>query len=529
MNALPPSPLPQLTEGAFTRAFPFYLYLDANLCVRSAGPSLRKAYPAVLPGASLQALFTIRRPRAINSVEDWRSCAREPCILASLNHQALTLRGSAEMYDDGVLLLVSPVLASLEEVTGLKLGFSDFAQHDASCDSLLLAETSRALQADTARMAVRLRSRTEQLSTMIELSQNGVVYFDAGLLLQHVNSALLEMFGLTRLTAFDLGLAALDAWIGSLLVPDQARQRPLDAVMGSQTDCLRGLVFHIARPQPAAIHLDSARTQDGGWVFYLRNVTHEFELDRMKSEFLQAAAHELRTPMVSVYGFTELLLNRPVTEVQRRDMLETIHRQSKMLIHMINEMLDLARIEAGQDKNLTRTPCRLGPLIDQAVALFEQPGSIEQRLQVNLLHAETLLVVDADHILRALTNVLSNAYKYSPNGGVVTVDTLEGTLRGDSALGLRVTDHGIGMTAEQQARVCERFYRADTSGHIPGTGLGMSLVKEIVELHGGRVEVCSQVGSGTAVTLWFPLGSPLPTPLPTPLMAPDATALAFRP
>ena len=103
------------------------------------------------------------------------------------------------------------------------------------------------------------------------------------------------------------------------------------------------------------------------------------------------------------------------------------------------------------------------------------------------------------------------------------VDTLEGTLRGDSALGLRVTDQGIGMTAEQQARVFERFYRADTSGHIPGTGLGMSLVKEIVELHGGRVEVCSQAGSGTAVTLWLPLGSPLPTPL----VAPGATALAL--
>jgi signal transduction histidine kinase len=102
--------------------------------------------------------------------------------------------------------------------------------------------------------------------------------------------------------------------------------------------------------------------------------------------------------------------------------------------------------------------------------------------------------------------VLSNAFKYSPAGGEVRLQTVAGTLDGMPAVGVRVSDQGIGMTPAQVARVFERFYRADPSGNIPGTGLGMSLVKEIVELQGGRVEMHSTPGVGSAVTLWLPQG-----------------------
>ena len=516
MSAAPISPFPVLDEGAFSRAFPFYIHVDANLCVRSAGPSLRKAYPTVQPGAALKALFTIRLPRAIESVEDWRACAHDSCTLVSLNHRALKLRGSAEICADGLLLLVSPLLTSPEEVNRLGLGFNDFARHDASCDSALLGQTSRALKDDANRLAERLRRRTEQLTAMCELARSGVAYFDSKEHLQHCNSAMLEIFGLTRAQSFDLNITSLDERIDSLLAPDETLRRPLAAAMNNRSDNLRGLVFHVDRPQPAVINVDTARAPDGGWVFYIRNVTREFELDRMKSEFLQTAAHELRTPMVSVFGFTELLLNRPVSELQRRDMLETIHRQSKLLINVVNEMLDLARLESRQGKELKRTSCRLGTLVDQAVALFAHPRGTEPRLQACLEHAEALVNVDAGQTLRAFTNVLSNAFKYSHDGGVVSVDTLDGILRGDATIGVRITDRGIGMTADQQGRVFERFYRADPSGNTPGTGLGMSLVQEIIELHGGTVQIDSELGCGTAVTLWLPLDRSLPAQLVAP-------------
>jgi len=118
--------------------------------------------------------------------------------------------------------------------------------------------------------------------------------------------------------------------------------------------------------------------------------------------------------------------------------------------------------------------------------------------------------IDLNKMRQALGNVLSNAYKYSPDGGPVAVRLVAGPPPAPGSgvtptVGIEVRDSGIGMTAEQLARVSERFYRADASGNIPGTGLGMSIVKEIIELLGGRLGLASEPGKGTAVTLWLPL------------------------
>jgi signal transduction histidine kinase len=115
------------------------------------------------------------------------------------------------------------------------------------------------------------------------------------------------------------------------------------------------------------------------------------------------------------------------------------------------------------------------------------------------------VAADAGQLGQALTNVLNNAYKYSPGGGEIRLSLENRVQHGVRQVGIRVRDQGIGMTPAQQARVFERFYRADPSGPIPGTGLGMSLVKEIVELHDGQVEIDSEPGAGTTVTLWLPV------------------------
>jgi len=114
--------------------------------------------------------------------------------------------------------------------------------------------------------------------------------------------------------------------------------------------------------------------------------------------------------------------------------------------------------------------------------------------------------VDRKKIQQVITNVLSNAYKYSSGSGEVRVDLIPTRTEDErSMVGLRISDQGIGMDAEQLARVCERFYRADSSGAVPGTGLGMSIVKEIVDLHHGRLSLESTLGKGTAVTVLLPL------------------------
>jgi signal transduction histidine kinase len=139
-----------------------------------------------------------------------------------------------------------------------------------------------------------------------------------------------------------------------------------------------------------------------------------------------------------------------------------------------------------------------------------------RQVRVQMEHGRDAIMVDTEKTMQALTNVLTNAFKYSPNGGEIVLTTLFDQSNGYGEVGIRVSDRGLGMSPEQVSRVFERFYRSDPSGPIRGTGLGMSLVKEIVELQDGHVQIQSELGVGTAVTLWFPIASTnlLSTPAP---------------
>jgi signal transduction histidine kinase len=208
--------------------------------------------------------------------------------------------------------------------------------------------------------------------------------------------------------------------------------------------------------------------------------------------------------MASIFGFAELMLKRPVPPDRQRDVMETIHRQASLLINMVNELLDLARIEARQGKDFRITEHALGPLLEETVGALMIQGD-PRKVEVRAEHGEVRLMVDHDKTRQAITNVLSNAYKYSPGGGSIRLHTSLREVDGQQQVGVSVTDSGIGMTPAQKARLFERFYRADPSGNIPGTGLGMCLVQEIMELQGGQIEVDSEPGIGTRVTLWFPV------------------------
>lgn len=355
---------------------------------------------------------------------------------------------------------------------------------------------------ERSRMAIAERSA--RLNAVFDLSPDGFVVFDNAGRLVYSNRAFLAMTGWDAPddTSDPITIDEFDRRFARLCDPAQP-SRPLCEVLADKAGTADMLALLLPERRVIARDVRGQVDGQGETIVFLRDVTRETEVDRMKSEFLTTAAHELRTPMVSVFGFTELLLNRPVTEGRRRDMLETIHRQSQRLIHMVNELLDLARIEARQGKDLQRAPCDLGHLVQQAAAPFvEQWGA--ERLRMRLGGADVRVNVDGEKMMRAFTNVLSNAFKYSPGGGAVSIDVVSGELHGAPSVGLRFVDGGIGMAPEQLRRVCERFYRADPSGNIPGTGLGMSLVKEITELHGGRIDIDSEAGCGTTVTLWLP-------------------------
>ncbi|MCX7169133.1 MAG: HAMP domain-containing sensor histidine kinase, partial [Proteobacteria bacterium] len=182
--------------------------------------------------------------------------------------------------------------------------------------------------------------------------------------------------------------------------------------------------------------------------------------------------------------------------------------------------LDLSRIEARRGKDFALTRVDVHSLLHEIVTSFKTPPdrpSPEEPPAAGPLW----VCADRQKLTQAVSNVLSNAYKYSSAGAVkISLCRSEPAGAGEipPRIGIRIIDQGIGMTPEQLARVCERFYRANTSGKVLGTGLGMSIVKELVELHGGEVAIASEIGAGTTVTLWLPDESwrnhPNPSALP---------------
>ena len=180
--------------------------------------------------------------------------------------------------------------------------------------------------------------------------------------------------------------------------------------------------------------------------------------------------------------------------------------------NILNELLDLARIEARRGKDFLYARVDLAELVKQSVASFIPPSG-NQAPQLQLPAQPLWIMADAQKLQQAILNVLSNAYKYSPAGKPVRLSlALEPQAQGPEQVCLQVTDQGIGMTPAQVERVCERFYRADASGKVPGTGLGMSIVKEIVSLHRGTITIQSQLGQGSRVSLSLPIIDETTTP-----------------
>ncbi|MCB1887098.1 MAG: PAS domain S-box protein [Rhodocyclaceae bacterium] len=355
-----------------------------------------------------------------------------------------------------------------------------------------------------------------RLDTIFTLSPDGFVSFDSEGRLAFANPAFERMVGLNVGELEGMSIEAFDACLRERCDPAQPFPALSDCMADCDTcdqreTCARSQDRHVLTlMQPTHRVLSRSIRQAGAdaasRVVYFRDITRESEVDRMKSEFLSTAAHELRTPMASIMGFSELLLNRKYDEGRTRDLLETINRQSTRLTQLLNELLDLARIEARAGKDFRIDRIGLDRIVDETLKALMMPGD---RRHVTVMRPDPMpeVEVDAAKIQQALTNILSNAYKYSPEGGEITLRIL---LEGEGAgqrVGLEVTDQGIGMTPEQTARAFERFFRADSSGNIPGTGLGLSLVKEIVELHGGRVALESRSGAGTRITLWLPVAS----------------------
>lgn len=229
------------------------------------------------------------------------------------------------------------------------------------------------------------------------------------------------------------------------------------------------------------------------------------ELDRAKSEFVSIVSHELRTPLTSIQGFSELLLTRPIPAAEARQCLATIHREAERLGRIVTDLLDLSRIESGRQNPLVPEPLELGPLITANAELFRSQSEAHA-IECEIAEALPPVLADRDGLDRVLKNLLSNAIKYSPGGGVVRI--LAGVSAEDGErVELVVEDQGVGIPAEALPRIFARYARVPhpATGHVRGLGLGLALVKSLVEAQGGRVRVESEVGTGSRFIVSLPI------------------------
>jgi PAS domain S-box-containing protein len=223
------------------------------------------------------------------------------------------------------------------------------------------------------------------------------------------------------------------------------------------------------------------------------------ELNRVKDELISMVSHELRTPLASLVGFTELLQSREYAKAQRKHYLDVMLREGRRLTSLINDFLDLQRMEGGAQM-LNLGPADLGALVHRAVTTAGE--DLRTPIKVELDDHLGLVIADPDRILQVLTNLLSNARKYSPEGGEIRVFAQVA----DQVVEVSVQDQGLGIPSEARAHLFERFFRIDRGDHheIRGTGLGLSITQRIIEGHGGKVGVESE-GPGKGSRFYFTL------------------------
>jgi PAS domain S-box-containing protein len=439
-----------------------------------------------------------------------------------------------ELLDDSLALTVESLIATYMELYQGSLVESERARVVFFTVALLLGgyvvvalvrlgRTGAALNALNAELERRVKERTAALSTanaelrdsearkaaILEGSVDGIIALDEHSRILEFNPAAERIFRLPRSRAVGrdflaLGLAA------------SATQEQREGVMWAlRADAQPG---RAARLELASVRADGdvfpceltlTRVAAEGpprFTVYVRDITERQEVERMKSEFVSTVSHELRTPLTSIRGSLGLLEGGVVGELPApaQEMVRIARSNTERLIRLINDILDLEKIEAGK-LELKLQPLEVSEVVEATFAgLRAMADAAKVELRAQVLGAGQVRA-DWDRLIQVLTNLVSNAIKFSPPQGVVTVRAHRGEER---QVRFEVVDQGPGIPLEKRARLFGKFQQLDSSDTRSkgGTGLGLAISQAIVEQHGGHIDVHSEPGQGATFTFSLPGG-----------------------
>jgi len=352
-----------------------------------------------------------------------------------------------------------------------------------------------------------IKTDREKLEGILRSVPDGVVVTDGELNVLHMNAAAESILDTTLEKVLGQSIASLSEEVDFI---KKVGQR-LNVTHGPQSfdfELTGGNTQDSRSYQVRVSQFVSDATESPGVVLLVRDVTREREIERMKSAFLGMAAHELNTPLTTIIGYTELLTAQETSgsfdAQQQEDFLLLIHNKALALGGLIDDLLDISRVESGHPLTLCYQEFVLDAMVSEIVVSCREAHSFHQ-FEVTLPDEAASICADRSRLAQVVDHLISNAVKYSPEGGCVKV-TL--ALRGD-LYELSVEDEGIGMNEEQLAHIFDRFYRADFSDTaVQGVGLGMSIVRNIVLAHQGDIQIDSQPGCGTRVCITLPVSPP---------------------
>jgi two-component system phosphate regulon sensor histidine kinase PhoR len=406
----------------------------------------------------------------------------------------LSLAGAIPLGGGVAFFMVRRVILPLREIAFVAdwIAAGDFSRK-ASRGSDEVGQVAQAINHMADELARRLESlqaERSRLETVLSTMAEGVISLDGSGRVLLANQAARVLLQLDREPA---GLALCDL----LRLP--GLQEQIAGVIAGGPSLRRDVEIG---PRTLSMRLSGVNAGKGA-VLVAHDITEDRRYDELRKEFVANVSHEVRTPLTLIQGYVETLLEgawRDEKEVQ--EFLSIIDRNVRRLSALVRDLLDLSRLESG-GRPVSAAPLDLKRLAEEVAAAY-QPLAQKRRQSLDV-DAAGVAVLDGVLIERALSNLVENALKYTPEGGHV------GILAGVSGgrVRIEVRDDGVGIPEEDQARIFERFYRVDKSRSrdLGGTGLGLSIVKHVAQVHGGGVSVRSAPGQGSTFVLDLPEGT----------------------